>query len=167
MDLLLVRHGLAGKADAAKWPDDDSRPLTDKGSKAFKRAAKGLRAQGLQPGKILSSPALRTRETAAILAKALGLGSGAIADFRPAHYTCKPAAAMKALAGMRLPGEAALVGHEPWLGEFLGLAIAAGPSAGMAFVKGGAALVRFPGDPAAGKGVLVWLMTQDQLADLA
>jgi len=78
MDLLLVRHGLAGKADPSLWPDDDLRPLTAKGRKAFKAAAKGLKRAGPLPSLILASPALRTRETAALLAKALGLGARAL-----------------------------------------------------------------------------------------
>lgn len=166
MELLLVRHGLAGKADPEACPDDDLRPLTDKGRKAFKRAAKGLGAQDIQPLLILSSPALRSRETAGILAKAMGAGK--VRNLPEAHHSRSPADALKAFAAMRLPRAVALVGHEPWLGEFLGLLIAGTRATASEFAKGGAALVRFPaGKPAAGKGVLVWLLTQDQLAALA
>lgn len=166
MHILLVRHGLAGKADPEAWPDDDMRPLTDKGRKAFKRAAKGLRAQDINPCLILSSPARRTRETADLLAKSMG--EGKVRNFPEAHHSRSPAHALKALLDMRLPNAAVVVGHEPWLGEFLGLLIAGARATAPEFAKGGAALVRFPaGRPAFGKGVLVWLLTQDQLAALA
>jgi phosphohistidine phosphatase len=169
MNLLLVRHGLAGKADPACWPDDDKRPLTEKGRKTFKAAAKGLRAQGTKPALILASPALRTRQTAAFLAKALGLEDGAVRNWDALHHSRSPAMALAGLERQGLPESAALVGHEPWLGEFLSLLIAGETGAGLKFAKGGAARVEIPdgGKRAKGRGRLVWLLTQDQLAALA
>jgi phosphohistidine phosphatase len=168
MDLLLVRHGLAGKADPRAWPDDDERPLTEKGRKAFKAAAKGLRAQGPRPALILASPCLRTRETAAILAKAMGLKRGALRNWDALHHARAPEKAIAGLGRQGLPASAALVGHEPWLGEFLSLLIAGQSDAGLVFAKGGAARVEIPdgGSRARGRGRLLWLLTQDQLAAL-
>lgn len=167
-ELLLVRHGLAGKPDARAWPDDDRRPLTEKGIKAFKAAAKGLRALECAPALVLSSPTLRTRQTAVLLAKVLKLGPGAISDFPAAHHARDPRAALKLLAARRLPKSAALVGHEPWLGECLALLIGARRGAALPFAKGGAALVRFPsGKAGPGAGELAWFLTRDQLAGLA
>jgi phosphohistidine phosphatase len=167
MDLLLVRHGLAGKADPLVWPDDDLRPLTPKGRKAFKAAAKGLKREGPLPSLILASPALRTRETAAILAKALGLGGRALKDWDALHHGGTPQRALSLLARQRLPKSAALVGHEPWLGEFLSLLICGRPDAGLGLEKGGAAWVQIAeGGKAKGRGRLHWLLTQDQLAAL-
>ena len=169
MDLLLVRHGLAGKADAEIWPDDDARPLTSKGRKAFQAAARGLKSLGPRPSLILTSPALRTRETAAILAQALGLRGRAVRAWDALHHARPPGRAVAALARQDLPATAALVGHEPWLGEFLSLVIAGEAGAGLRFAKGGAARVEIPdgGARARGRGRLHWLMTQDQLAALA
>lgn len=169
MDLLLVRHGLAGKADPGTWPDDDERPLTEKGRKAFRAAAKGLRSQGPKPTLILASPALRARQTASILAKAFGLGDGAVRNWDALHHARDPEAALAGLGRLRLPRSAALVGHEPWLGEFLSLLIAGAAGAGLPFAKGGAARVEIPdgGKRAKGRGRLRWLLTQDQSAALA
>lgn len=166
MDLLLVRHGLAGKADPEAWPDDDARPLTAKGRKAFKAAAKGLRAQGPKPSLILTSPAVRTRETALMLAKALGLKRSAVRDCEALHHSRPPEKAFAALARMGLPEAAALVGHEPWLGAFLSLLLCGRAGAGLEFAKGGAARIEVPGAGARarGRGRLLWLLTQDQLA---
>lgn len=167
MRILLVRHGPAGKADPEAYPDDDLRPLTPKGRKAFKKAAKGLRAQAVDPGIILTSPVLRARQTAESLAGALGLEEKAIREMPELHHAAPPAKALARLARMRLPRAVALVGHEPWLGEFLSLLIAGGAgSARVEFDKGGAALVQAD-SPAKGGGVLVWLMTREQLASLA
>jgi phosphohistidine phosphatase len=164
MDLLLVRHGLAGKADPKVWPDDDLRPLTAKGRKAFKAAAKGLKREGARPALILTSPTLRTRETAAILAKVLGLSAGALKGWDALHHERPPEKALTLLARQRPPRVLALVGHEPWLGEFLSLLICGRKDAGLGFGKGGAAWVEIPeGAPAKGRGRLHWLLSQDQL----
>jgi phosphohistidine phosphatase len=167
MRILLVRHGPAGKPDPETYPDDDLRPLTSKGRKAFKKAAKGLRAQAVDPALILTSPVLRARQTAELLAAGLGLKEKAIRAMPELHHAVPPAKALARLARMRLPRAVALVGHEPWLGEFLSLLIAGGTGTARAELdKGGAGLVRAD-SPAKGGGVLAWLMTQEQLASLA
>ncbi len=166
MNLLLIRHGLAGKPDANAWPDDELRPLTPKGRKTFKHAAKGLRSLGVAPARILASPATRTLETAGILSKACRLPASALHVLSELHHSRSPSMALSALAKKRLPRSLALVGHEPWLGEFLSLLIAGDTRAGLEFAKGGAALVSLDGfAPRAGR--LEWLLTQDQLAALA
>jgi phosphohistidine phosphatase len=171
--ILLVRHGLAGKADPAAFPDDDLRPLTGKGRKAFKQAARGLRSQAPGPSRILTSPALRALQTAELLAEGLRLEQKAIRIVPELHHRIAPAKALETLADMRnlrhgrLPSSVALVGHEPWLGELLSLLIAGGAKyASAALVKGGACLVEAESMDR-GKGVLRWLLTQEQLRDLA
>jgi phosphohistidine phosphatase len=168
MEILLIRHGLAGKADPEAFPDDDLRPLTPKGVKAFKRAAKGLRRLDLEPARIVTSPAVRTRRTAELFADGIGFDRKRIEDMRELHHAIAPAKALAALARgfrKRPPRCMALVGHEPWLGEFLSLLVAGDTRAGFEFDKGGACLIEAP-SLAKGKGRLLWLMTQDQLASL-
>ena len=167
MRILLVRHGPAGKADPEAFPDDDLRPLTPKGRKSFRKAAKGLRAQAVDPTLILTSPVLRARQTAESLAGALGLKQKAIREIPELHHAVPPAKALARLSRMRVPRAVALVGHEPWLGEFLSLLIAGGAGgARVEFDKGGAALVQAD-SPAKGAGLLLWLMTREQLAAMA
>lgn len=168
--ILLVRHGLAGKSDPAAWPDDDLRPLTAKGRKAFKQAARGLRSQAPDPSRIYTSPAVRALQTAELLADGLRLGKKAIRIVPELHHGVAPAKALETLAEMghaRPPRSVALVGHEPWLGEFLSLLIAGGAKyASASLDKGGVCLVEAESMDR-GKGVLRWLLTQDQLRDLA
>jgi phosphohistidine phosphatase len=161
MKILLVRHGLAGTANPKAWPDDDLRPLTVKGGKQFGKAALGLRALGLKPMRILTSPAERTRQTAE-----LKLKTDSMLAAPELHHGTPPGKAMARLSRMRLPRSIALVGHQPWLGEFLSLLIDGSESARIGLDKGGACLVEADA-LGKGKGVLVWLMTQDQLAALA
>lgn len=60
--LILMRHAKSG------WPDDGrpdfDRPLAPRGEKDAPRMGKWLRRHGLVPDLVVSSPALRARETA-------------------------------------------------------------------------------------------------------
>jgi phosphohistidine phosphatase len=65
MRLLIVRH-----AEAAPGDPDELRSLTPAGREQAQRLGESLRAGGIAPDAVLSSPLLRARETA----QALGLG---------------------------------------------------------------------------------------------
>src|SRR5207244_9237366 len=71
MRLILFRHGQAGDADPAKWPDDGLRPLTERGSRRTREAALGLARLVPSIQRIVSSPLERAIQTAAILHDAL------------------------------------------------------------------------------------------------
>ena len=66
MNLYIIRHAIAVDAGTADF-EDSQRPLTDKGRKKMRQIAKGLRSLGVEFDLILSSPYLRTQETAEIL----------------------------------------------------------------------------------------------------
>jgi phosphohistidine phosphatase len=74
MKLYVFRHADAGIRDAEKYPDDTLRPLTKKGIKRIKKVARGLLNEGIKVDLILSSPALRTIDSAKIIRKELHLG---------------------------------------------------------------------------------------------
>ena len=67
MELYLVRHAIAGKPDAASWPDDSERPLTEEGITRFRPAARGLATLVPDVERVLSSPWTRAWQTAEIL----------------------------------------------------------------------------------------------------
>ncbi len=70
VELYLLRHAHAG--DPAEWEgDDDSRPLTRKGRRQAKRLGSFMRAVGLKPDALVTSPLLRAVETADLVGKAL------------------------------------------------------------------------------------------------
>jgi phosphohistidine phosphatase len=60
----------------------------------------------------------------------------------------------------------ALVGHEPDLGQLAGWLLAARAAGFVQFKKGAAALIEFADVPAAGKGMLAWLLTAARLAEI-
>jgi phosphohistidine phosphatase len=66
--LFIVRH-----AEAAGGQPDELRPLTDAGREQARRVGKQFAEDGIRPDAVLSSPLLRARETAAEIAKAVGV----------------------------------------------------------------------------------------------
>lgn len=65
LKLYLIRHGIA--ADRGNYPQDEERPLTDKGEKKTRQVAQRLREIHLTFDLILTSPLLRAHQTAVIL----------------------------------------------------------------------------------------------------
>ena len=73
MKLYLLRHADAEARDAEKYPDDLLRPLIKKGYKKIGKAGKLLKEAEVTLDLVLTSPAVRTMETARRLAKELNL----------------------------------------------------------------------------------------------
>ena len=71
MRLVLVRH-----AEAAPGTPDELRTLTTEGREQARRLGEQLRADGIQPDAVLTSPLLRARETG----DALGFGTAQARD---------------------------------------------------------------------------------------
>jgi len=68
-ELYLIRHGLAAERGDA-WPDDAKRPLTERGMSRLRKGARGLARLGVSLDVVLTSPLVRTRQTAEIVAGA-------------------------------------------------------------------------------------------------
>jgi phosphohistidine phosphatase len=123
--LILMRHAHAGWA-----PDgggDADRALNREGREAAPAMARWLGARGLRPDAVLCSPALRTRQTVALMRDALpGLPDPMIL---PTLYLAPAETILAALATLPADvGTALLVGHEPGLtGAAQALAGAASP----------------------------------------
>jgi phosphohistidine phosphatase len=107
MRLYLVRH-----ADASPGDPDELRSLSEEGREQARRLGEQLRAKGVQPDAVVTSPLLRARETGAALARATG--SEAEADERLAPGAT-PDDVHEAIAGR---GErVVVVGHQPDCGR--------------------------------------------------
>lgn len=109
MQLYLVRH-----AEAAPGEPDEARPLTPAGRETARVLGERLAADGVKPDAVLTSPLLRARETAAVLARAAGLRLRPEPDERLA-----PGATAEALrAALAGRGErVVVVGHQPDCGR--------------------------------------------------
>jgi phosphohistidine phosphatase len=100
MRLVLVRH-----AEAAPGDPDELRALTATGQEQARALGQRLRADGVRPDAVLSSPLLRARETAA----ALGLGVPETVDELAPGATADDVRAAIAERGDTV----VVVGHQP------------------------------------------------------
>ncbi len=153
MRVLIIRHAVAVPRGTPGIADDD-RPLTAKGEKRFRQAARGLARIVRKPDQILTSARIRAARTADIASKSWG-GPKPKTDPALASGSVRQMLAM--LAGWPKEATIAIVGHEPDLSALLGRLLGGAESERLTFRKGGAALVELPGAPAQG-GRLVWYL---------
>jgi phosphohistidine phosphatase len=142
MDLLLLRH-----ADAVDYaPTDVQRPLSPKGHQQAALVAEFLSTYRVRPTILLSSPALRTMETSAPLAAALGL-SVTPCDWALPGMT--PAQGVDGI-GRHLPAPCVLlVSHQPDLGDLAANLLGRPASGHIHFEKAALAHLSLrPGQPA-------------------
>lgn len=166
MDLLVIRHGIAEDRDAfaASGTDDALRPLTDDGRRKMRRVARALTTLVPSLDVLASSPLVRARQTADLVAKAYsGLPVTEITQLEPDH---PPDAFAGWVRGQSRRGAVAAVGHEPLLGCIVSLLLAGRTQSFVELKKGGACLVAFPDRIEPGAGVLRWVLTPGQLRDL-
>jgi phosphohistidine phosphatase len=123
MNLFLLRHGIAVERDPKSFPDDARRPLTLKGEDRVRLICDAMQALDVSFDHILSSPYLRARQTAEIVATSLGLGR--ILEFS-AELTPDgdPKTVIRFVNRMKpAPESLLLVGHEPYLSGLLSVLI--------------------------------------------
>jgi phosphohistidine phosphatase len=154
-ELYLIRHGVAEERGDA-WPDDNKRPLTDEGVARMRKAARGLARLGVALDVVLSSPLVRARQTAEIVATGL--------DPRPALVNVDSlapdgsfAAIVSDLEKHARKNRVALVGHEPAIGELAARLI--GSRHALEFKKGAVCRIDVDEIPPVGPGQLRWMLT--------
>lgn len=156
MKLYLVRHAIA--EDSAGYEDDSLRPLTEKGREKMKRIAVTLRELGVAPDLIVSSPFLRARQTADILAKELKYSG------EPAHSEFlvpmgEPNDMIGEINEKHPVDELMLVGHEPSLSALAGVLLAEKAEIAINLKKGGVCCLSVDDLRYDRKAVLEWLIT--------
>lgn len=166
MKLLLIRHAIAEEPEdfARTGRDDRQRPLTDDGRKKMKQNARGLREQVPGVDLLATSPLTRAAQTGAILDSVYGgLSEVEIEELAP---EASPTEFLRWLRKQK--GETiAAVGHEPSLSLILAWLLTGTERRLFSFRKGGACLLEFADEPAAGTATLLWALTPGQLRDLA
>ena len=148
----LVRHAIAAER-GAEWPNDDERPLTSRGAARFREVVAGLAALGVSFDEILTSPAVRTIQTAELLAQGL-TAAPPIVELAALSPTGSIAAVLGELAKRVDRDAVALVGHEPAIGTLA--ARLAGAATPFEFKKGAVCRIDFDRPVAVGDGRLVW-----------
>jgi phosphohistidine phosphatase len=118
MLLYLVRHGVAVDREDPDCPPETERPLTPKGMKKTRAAALGLFALGVKPDVVLTSPWLRSVQTAEIFCEVIGFSSNKIVRADSLKGTSSPAELLRDLAKLKAK-EVMCFGHEPHLHQVI------------------------------------------------
>lgn len=164
MQLIFIRHTVAERESQA---GDEGRKLTREGTQQAKTIALALKSLNVGLKRILTSPLLRTAETAAIIAHEL---KNVPVEETPSLTPPGDGTKLRQQLAELLDEEVAcvgLVGHSPSLDELLAEIIADTRRVGLSFTKGGAAMVELPVEEAPNGAILHWLLTYEQLAALA
>jgi phosphohistidine phosphatase len=167
MNLSFLRHGVAADAGAPGATDDHGRPLTDEGREKTVRVAKGLQRLGLVFDLILSSPLVRARETAEIVATALGAKKALKLSERLA-----PGATLQGLVDelTRDHGrceEILLIGHEPDFSHHIAVLTSGRPTLQLEMKKAGLCRLQVDELRAGRCATLQWLLPPKLLARLS
>ncbi len=163
MELFLLRHGLAVERGTPGFEDDAVRPLTPKGEKQLRKTGAALRKMKLDFDLILSSPLIRAKQTAEIIAKELKLKkrlkySDAL---KPGGDARKLVAELNHLKPAL--EKILLVGHEPDLSGLISLFVTGSLDLQLDFKKGGLCKLELETLRAGKCATLVWLLTPKQM----
>ena len=161
MDLILFRHGVA--MERQDWTgNDQDRPLTRRGVKKARHSAKGLMRLGVTPTHLFTSPLVRARETAEIIAERSNPHVTARVRDELAPGTA-PNALFSLLATLPAGSVVLCIGHEPHLSVVAGSLLCGKSCSGLSLKKAGACLIQLDPPIQQSKGRLLWWLTAGQL----
>jgi len=163
MKLVLIRHGRAEERRLLQR--DHTRTLTADGRRRVRKACRGLHA--MMPGitHIATSPLMRARQTAELVAAEYADAERSVVPVLAPGG--EPRAVVRWLRNQSAEDTVAIIGHEPDLGRLAGYLLTGRPVALLPFKKGAAALLEFTSVPRAGSATLAWFLTAAQLGKLA
>jgi phosphohistidine phosphatase len=153
-ELYLIRHGVAEERGEA-WPDDAKRPLSEVGMARMRKSVRGLARQDVTIDVILTSPLVRTKQTAEIVAAGLDPKPPIVAVESLAPGGA-PAAILADLEKHGRKTRIGIVGHEPGIGELAARLI--GSRHAIEFKKGAICRIDVDELPPSGPGDLRWFM---------
>jgi phosphohistidine phosphatase len=155
MLIYFMRHGSAQDRTDPESPPDPDRQLTREGSERTRAAARGLRALGVDPGAVLTSPYMRAVQTAMIAVDVLGFDEEQLAQTDALLPDADPARLFAEVAKLEAE-EVLAVGHGPSIDQMVAFAVGCGRTAFTRLKKSGVACVEVDPGPAP-RGRLLWL----------
>jgi phosphohistidine phosphatase len=165
MNIYMIRHAIAIDEGSPEYADDSQRPLSDKGKKKMRQIAKGLRALGVDFDLILSSPYIRAKETAEILADVFKVKKDV--EFSDNLIPMgDPDLLISEMNEKYSADSIALVGHEPHLTALIGLLVSGNASMDMSLKKGGVCRLSTDDLHHTRKAALEWLLTPGILVEI-
>ncbi|NOT25340.1 MAG: phosphohistidine phosphatase [Acidobacteria bacterium] len=157
-----MRHAIAAE-QGPEWPDDDLRPLTERGIARFRKAVDGFATLGLKVDEVWTSPLVRARQTAELLAAGLSDRPPVkqLTVLAPGH---PPVRIVDELARATPRRRLAVVGHEPDLGELA--AFLMGTRRAIPFKKGSICRIDVESSGGGWSGTLSWFASPRLLRHL-
>ena len=159
MDLFILRHGEAGRG--SNMASDFKRSLTVEGRQDILEISSGLKSLDIKLDHIITSPLLRAKQTAEIVAKSLKYKSK-IEETNSLTPEGSRLEFYSILSGFKQDSAVLVVGHEPYLSEMIGEAISQ-YECRIDLKKAGLARIRVMQTLPKIKGELRWLLTPKQL----
>ncbi|MFH0751512.1 MAG: histidine phosphatase family protein [Chloroflexota bacterium] len=156
VELCFLRHAQAGDRETWEQPDE-LRPLTEKGRRQAERLGRFLAAAGFVPDAVITSPLVRARETAEVVADLLG----AAVRIEPRLGEPLDLATVDVIlddAGS--PRRPIVVGHDPDFSELVTELVGGAP---ILMRKGALARIDVERPLEPGAGELRWLLPPDVL----
>lgn len=163
MNLYILRHGIAVECGTPGFEKDADRPLTSKGERKLWRAAEAMKAMELEFDLILSSPLLRARQTAEIVAgsfkaqKKLKFSD----DLKPGGSEKKLIESLNKLEPQ--PENILLTGHEPYLSGLISLLVGGDAGLPVELKKGSLCKLAVEELRPGRCATLQWLLTPKQM----
>lgn len=166
MNLYIIRHAIAVESGTPGYEDDSQRPLTEAGRKKMKKIAKGLRQMDVELDAILSSPYVRARDTAKILADEFKMKN----RIAYSDNLIPPGNFEKLIEEIREKHDVdnlALVGHEPMLSSLVSWLTTGNSGMNIVLKKGGVAYLVTDNLYEDHRATLMWLLSPSTLAKLS
>lgn len=165
MNLYILRHGIAVEPGTPGFENDSERPLIPKGKRRLRTAAAAMRKMELSVDLILSSPLLRAKQTAEIVA-------GELKKRHQFSDALAPGGSVKALLRQLnelrpAPENVLIVGHEPYLSRLIALLVYGSEDAAIEMKKGGLCKLEVGGLRFGQCARLAWLLTPAQMELIA
>lgn len=165
MNIHLLRHGIAAALSQENYFRDEQRALTSEGIVKMREAAQGLKRLQISFDLIASSPLIRARQTAEIVAEALKfrqpldewhelVPEGAVDDV------------LRRLHDFRECKSVLLVGHQPSIGCIASYLVFGDARVSLPFKKGALFCVQ-ANDPPPWAGELLWMLPSRMLRQVA
>ena len=164
MNLYLMRHAIAVDPGEPGIETDEERPLSRKGIKRIRKAARGLKRLEVAFDALLTSPLLRARQTMDIIAQIIGL-SDQVEEISGLAPESSVDNLIFGLARFRGREHVLLVGHEPLLSQMMTFLLTGkkNESSSIPLKKGALCRIEVDGLPPDKPGTLHWLLAPKQL----
>jgi phosphohistidine phosphatase len=162
MEIYILRHGIAVERGTPGFKKDGDRPLTKEGEEKMGQIAETMLAMDLKFDLILSSPFVRAKRTAEIVAEALD------EEITFSNLLEPDSNALELIREINdeKPQRVLLVGHEPDLSRLISVLISGDSDGAIEIKKGGLCKLTVDRLTFGQCATLNWLLTPKQLRQL-